>query len=78
MELAKTIVGLAVLVVALALYAISGAVSFGVGAAVIAAAIYFLGIVGIGTAKAVFLAILAVGAVLGVIIGILQAVILTN
>lgn len=70
--------GLVVVLLVLALYAISGAIGFGVAATVIAGAAYLLGIVSMATAQAVWLGILAVGAVLGVLIGILQLAIVSG
>lgn len=70
--------GLVIVLLVLALYAICGAIGFGVAATVIAGAAYLLGVVGMATAQAVWLGILAVGAVLGVIMGILQLAIVSG
>lgn len=73
-DMLKLVAGLLFLLVVLALYAIGGAASFAVAAAVIAGVAYLLGLVAIGVAQAIFITILAAGAVIGVLIGILQLV----
>lgn len=51
--------------------AIAGGIGMGVSGAILAAVLYFLGIVSLGTAKAVFLAFFAIGGVIGILRGLL-------
>jgi len=69
--------GLVLLLAAVALYAVSGAVSFGTAAAVISGTALLFGIISMGTAQAVFLWIIGAGAILGVFVGFVQIAILS-
>jgi len=50
---------------------IAGVIGMGASGAILAAVLYFIGVVSFGTAKAIFLGFFAVGAVLGLLRGFL-------
>lgn len=63
----QLVAGLAVLLVVSLIGAALGAISIGATGLLIAGGLKFLGFVGLGTAKAIFIAIASVGAVVGAV-----------
>lgn len=74
MKFTKIGVALGALLALLLLVAVSaivGGISLGVTGGVVAAILYFIGVVNLATAQAVFLGFVAVGAAIGVLRGLL-------
>ena len=69
--------GMVALLVALAVYAIIGALSMATTAFVVAGGAVLLGFTTLGTAQAIALWVLAIGAVLGLIVGLFQVAVLS-
>lgn len=64
--------------IALVLYALLGAIGFGVTGLVISGGLYLLGFIGIGLAKPLFVGIVAVGALFAVVIGVIHLFVLSS